>query len=173
MNKNFVLFVSLFLIVSFSAGVFTEIVVPSEKMTISTDLPGLMASLIDYIKSDIITILAAMIFSALFFLMPLVVLMVIGKTFSLGFSAAYILSSFEEKGFSVVLAALLPRGLFKVPAYIALIIVSFETAKFVRKNYQNPQALKSIKPHLINYLLCFLALMASSILETFLLQAVL
>lgn len=173
MNKKFVFLASLFLIVSFSAGVFTEIVVPSDKMTISTELPGVMASLLDYIKSDAITILAAMIFSGLFFLMPLVILMVIGKTFSLGFSAAYILSSFEAKGVSVVLAALLPRALFKVPAYIALIIVSFETARFVRKNYQNPQALKGIKRHLINYLLCFLALIVSSILETFLLQAVL
>ena len=112
MDKKFVFLASLFLIVSFSAGVFTKIAVPSEKMMISTELPGLAASLADYIKSDIITILAAMIFSALFFLMPLVILMVIGKTFSLGFTAAYILSSLEEKGFSLVIAALLPHYRF-------------------------------------------------------------
>ena len=173
MDKKFVFLASLFLIVSFSAGVFTEIAVPSEKMMISTELPGLAASLADYIKSDIITILAAMIFSALFFLMPLVILMVIGKTFSLGFTAAYILSSLEEKGFSLVIAALLPRGLFKLPAYIALIIVSYETAKFVRKNYHTPAALKGIKPHLFHFLFCLAALIVSSILETFLLQIVL
>ena len=173
MNKKFVFLASLFLIISFSAGVFTEIAVPSGKTMISTELPGIASSLADYIKSDIITILAAMIFSGLVFLMPLVVLMVIGKTFSLGFTAAYLLSAFEEKGFSLVAAALLPRGLFKLPAYIALILVSYETACFVRKNYQNPAALKGVRPHLFNFLFCLIALIGSSILEAFLLQAVL
>lgn len=106
--------------------------------------------------------------------MPVVALMAIGKTFSLGFSAAYILSSSGDQAFGILLAALLPRGIFKIPAYIALVIISYGTAKFVKRNYRNQAALqKGALPYLSNFLLCFLLMAISSILEVLLLQGVL
>lgn len=173
MNKKILFVFAIILVVSFSAGVFTQIISPSGTLKISAQLPGLADSIFDYIKSDIATIAAAVLFSASVFLMPAVVAMVIGKTFSMGFSAAYILSSFEEKGMQVIISALFPRALFKIPAYIALIFISYQTAKFIKANYRNPRALKNGTTYLIQYFLCFLTLTVSSILEAVLLQGVL
>ena len=72
------------------------------------------------------------------------------------------------------MAALLPRGIFKLPAYIALTLVSIDAAIFVKRHYQNPSALlHGMARHLVRFLLCFAALAASSVLEAFLLQGVL
>ena len=104
--------------------------------------------------------------------MPLVPLLILGKTFSLGFSAAYILSSSAEQAFGIVISALVPRAVFKIPAYLAIVLTAAETASFIRSNYQNPPALAhGIKRHL--FILCFFILAASSILEACLLQGVL
>ena len=106
--------------------------------------------------------------------MPLVPLLILGKTFSLGFSAAYILSSSAEQAFGIVISALVPRAVFKIPAYLAIVLTAAETASFIRSNYQNPPALAhGIKRHLLRFILCFFILAASSILEACLLQGVL
>lgn len=174
MNKKFLLLAALIVIISFSAGVFTEILVPAGRVQLSTDLPAASAAVMDYLKSDALTVLAALIFSATVVLMPAVALLALGKTFSLGFSAAYILSCGADKAFGILLAALLPRGLFKIPAYMALICLSFQTARLIRANYLQPAHLRAaLIPCLRGYLLCFLTLAASSILEAFLLQGVL
>ena len=174
MNKSFVLSASIIIIVSFSAGVFTEIITPSENLILSTQLPSIGNSILDCLKDDFPTVIAAIIFSLCVFSMPVVALMAIGKTFSLGFSAAYILSSSGDQAFGILLAALLPRGIFKIPAYIALVIISYGTAKFVKRNYRNQAALqKGALPYLSNFLLCFLLMAISSILEVLLLQGVL
>lgn len=174
MNKNFILSASVIIIISFSAGVFTEIISPSEELILSAQLPSVAASIWDYIKSDLLIITASVIFSACVFSMPVVPLMAVGKTFSLGFSAAYILSSSGENALGILFAALLPRGIFKIPAYIALVIVSYQTARFVKKNYRNQTALlKGAPACLRNFLLCFSVMAVSSILEVLLLQGVL
>lgn len=174
MNKKFLFISSIILIICFSAGIFTAILTPSEKLNISDALPSLAVSIINYIKSDILTVLAALIFSGSVFFLPLVPLMIFAKTFSLGFSAAYILSSAGEGALGILLAALLPRAFFKIPAYIVLVILSLETASFVKHNHQSPAALKhGARSFLAGYLFCFLILAISSLLEAFLLQGVL
>lgn len=174
MNKKHVLLIALIVIFSFSAGVFTEILVPPGRFQLSTELPAAGAAVMDYLKSDALTVLAALIFSCTVVLMPAVALLALGKTFSLGFSAAYILSSGADKAFGILLAALLPRGLFKIPAYMALIFISFQTARLIKENYQQPAKLRHcLISCLRGYLLCFLALAVSSLLEAILLQGVL
>ncbi len=174
MNKNHVLIISLIVIISFSAGVFTEILVPSGRFQLSTDLPAAGTAILDYLKSDALTVLASLIFSCTVVLMPAVALLALGKTFSLGFSAAYILSCGADKAFGILLAALLPRGLFKIPAYMALIFLSVQTARLIRENFHQPSKLRGcLTSCLRGYLLCFLILAVSSILEAVLLQGVL
>ena len=174
MQKKLVFIPLLILLISFSAGIFTEIAVPAGDLFLSSKLPSVGVSILDYIKNDLVTVAASMLFSCSVFLLPLVPLMVIGKAFSLGFSAAYLLSSSAEKAFGIVLCALLPRGIFKLPAYVALVIISAEAARFVKQNHHNPTALKhGTLLHLRRFLLCFLWLCASSVLEAFLLQGVL
>lgn len=174
MNKKIILIPLVILIISFSAGIFTEIAIPSESAAFAAELPSLRDTVFDYIKSDFLTVAAALIFAASVLLLPLVPLIVVGKVFSLGFSSAYILSSSAENALGIVMAALVPRGIFKIPAYMALVLVSAEAAVFIKNNYQNTQALKRGLPqHLIRFFLCFCVLACSSILEAFLLQAAL
>lgn len=174
MSKKIIPAALIILTISFSAGIFTEIAIPSDNVRISTDLPSVYASIFEYIKSDGLTVISSLIFSVSVFLMPLVPLLILGKTFSLGFSAAYILSSSAEKAFGIVITALVPRALFKIPAYLAIALTAAETAAFIRNNYQNPSALAhGIKRHLLRFISCFLILAASSVVEACLLQGVL
>ncbi|MEE0741881.1 MAG: stage II sporulation protein M [Emergencia sp.] len=174
MSKKFIIFAAVLLIASFSSGIFTEIVISSEVLKIPAKLPGVIAVIFDYLKDDFLTTLAALLFSVSVFLMPLIPLMFIGKTFSLGYSAAYLLSSNAENAWGILFSALVPRGIFKIPAYIALVIVSFETARFMKNNYHSPNVLKRGMPkHLLRFLACFSLLAMSSILEAVLLKSVL
>ena len=174
MQKKLIFIPLLILLISFSAGIFTEIAVPAGDLFLSSKLPPVGASILDYAKNDLITVAASLFFSCSVFLLPLVPLMIIGKAFSLGFSAAYILSSSTEKAFGIVLCALLPRGIFKIPAYVALAVISADAARFVKQNYHHPAALKhGALLHLRRFLLCFLWLCASSVLEACFLQGVL
>lgn len=75
MNKNHVLIISLIVIISFSAGVFTEILVPSGRFQLSTDLPAAGTAILDYLRSDALTMLASLIFSCTVVLMPAVALL--------------------------------------------------------------------------------------------------
>lgn len=174
MNKKYLLPAALIIVISFSAGIFTEILASPAHLQLSTDLPSLSAAISAYLKSDILTVLAAMIFACTVILMPAVAFLAMGKTFSLGFSAAYILSSGTDKAFGILLAALLPRGMFKIPAYMALILIAYETARVVKENYQQPMKLRhNLFPCIRGYLFCFITLAVSSILEAVLLQSVL
>lgn len=174
MNRKLIPAALMVLTISFTAGIFTEIAVPSDSIHLSTELPSVYASIFAYIKNDALTVIASLIFSVSVFLMPLVPLLILGKTFSLGFSAAYILSSSAEQAFGIVISALVPRAVFKIPAYLAIVLSAAEAASFIRNNYRNPSVLKhGIMHHLLHFILCFLILAASSILEACLLQGVL
>ena len=174
MNRKLIPAALIILTICFSAGIFTEIAVPSDSVEISTALPSVYASIFACIKSDALTVISSLIFSVSVFLMPLVPLLILGKTFSLGFSAAYILSSSAENAFGIVIAALVPRAVFKIPAYLAIVLTAAETAFFIKNNYQNPSALKhGIKRHLLRFISCFFILAVSSVLEACLLQGVL
>ncbi len=174
MNEKISFIFLTLLLISFSAGIFTEITITPADASIPSQLPAMVSGILDYIKNDIVTVCAAMIFSASVLLLPLVPLMVVGKTFSLGFSTAYILSSSSDKAFGIIMTALLPRGFFKLPAYIVLILISLDAACFIKNHYQNlPVLIHGAPQHLFRFSLCFLALVASSILEFFLLKGVL
>lgn len=175
MNKKFLIFASVVLLVSFSAGIFTEITTPAENLNLAAAFPHPAAGIIANIKNDFFTVLAALLFSASVFLSPLIPLMMIGKTFSLGFSAAFILTATKPSAaLAFLFAALLPRGLFKIPAYIALGAAGFDTAVFVRRNFRSKTAMKrEVTGILKKFILCFLVLAISSILEILLLQGVL
>lgn len=174
MQKKMFVIPLMILIISFSAGIFTQIVIPIEGTSLTQNLPSVGTGIWDYLKNDVITVTAALLFSCSVFLLPLVPCIVVGKTFSLGFSAAYLLSSSTQNAFALTSCVLLPRGLFKLPVYVALAVISIETAAFVKKNYQNPSALKHGMPKfLLQFLCCLACLICSSVLEAVLFLGVL
>lgn len=174
MSKKFIFFASILLIAGFSSGIFTEIVVSSQDLQLPSHLPGTVSVILDYLRDDFLTVLAALFCALSVFLTPLIPLLFLGKTFSLGYSAAYLLSANAENTRGILLAVLALRGICKIPVYLALVILAFETAGFVKNNYHSLPALKrGLSRRLIRFLLCFGLLSISSVPEAILLQIVL
>lgn len=174
MNRKKIYLMAGLLLAVFTAGIFTEILMPDQNLKFPEALPSAGVAALDYIKDDMVVTFAFILFSFSRLLFPLACLMTLGKTFSLGFSAAYLLSSAAEAGPAMVFTALLPRGMFKLPAYLMLLSLSFETACLIKTHRQShPALLYALKPVLSRFCLCFLLMAFSSIIEVILLQIVL
>lgn len=164
MDKKILILCSLLLMVSFCTGIFMEIIVP-DHISLSPDPPGFWISLWGTLKSDIFLVMLAVFFTLTIYLTPCMFILVVGKTFALGFSSAYLLSA-NTPGLWILLSILFTRALLKLPAYMALTIHSWQTAKQLKAARRYSK--KTVKP----YLLCFLVLAVSSIIEVLLLQII-
>jgi hypothetical protein len=156
MNKKIIFILSFILMVSFSAGVFVQLVT-TEQVSLSADDVSFIQGLWSGCKSDILMTACAMVLSVTVYTVPFLMLLVTGQVFTLGFSAAWLLSA-HPQGLPIVCTVLLPRCLIKLPAYLALILLSLQSAKSRRKQ-------KRQKLFLQPYLICLAALMLSSLLE--------
>lgn len=172
MNKSVLFSISILLMISFSTGIFVEIVTP-DHAAISTELPSFWESLWQNFKNDFFTVCVAAFFSFTVYLTPCVAILILCKTFSLGFSSAFLLSS-PEHGLDILLALLLPRAMLKVPAYILLFVISIDTARQIKTNRQKYAQRKSLLFYILKRkALCFLALLISSLTEVVLMQVML
>lgn len=156
MNKKIIIFLFFFLMVSFSSGVFVQFLT-KDFLTLSANNVSFWQTLWSGCKSDFIITLISLILSTAVYTTPLVVLLMSLQVFTLGFSASYLLAA-HPQGISILLAVLLPRCLIKLPVYILLIVLSFRTAK---QKFERKQ--KSGTWH--SYIICYLILMFSSLLE--------
>ncbi len=166
-------FLCVFIIFCFSAGIFTEIAMPCDQCVLKDVLPPLISSLSDYIKNDILTVFVVMLFSASVFLFPVALFMLSAKIFSLGFTAAYLLSHMESTGKMLLFSVLFPRALFKIPAYIFLLYLGLKTLLFVKETAHHHSKIKSLRPYIHGYIAAFAALVISSLIEVLLLHTVL
>ena len=172
MNKKFLCYIFIFLCLSFCTGIFVEIL-STENLSIKPETPSFFSSLFSYFKSDIFTVALCCFFACTVILLPCVGLVIVEKTFALGFSAAYLISSLDQ-GLPLLCLALLPRGILKMPIYILLLLLSFKTAKDIKRS----KSRKSNKRQLYaiigkRYGFCTICFMVSSLIEVCLLQAVL
>ena len=55
MQKKMFIIPLMILIISFSAGIFTQIVIPIEGTSLTQDLPSVGTGILDYLKNDMIT----------------------------------------------------------------------------------------------------------------------
>ena len=156
MNKKIFLFLSFLLMVSFSAGVFVQFLV-NDQVSLSSEDISFWKGLWSGCKSDLSIAVLALLLSTSLYAVSFVPLLVTAQVFTLGFSAAYLLAT-HPQGFPIVCAVLLPRCLIKIPAYIALVLLSLETAKAKRKQ-------KTKRMLLPPYAICLGILMFSSLLE--------
>lgn len=163
MNKKFLLYLMLLLMISFSTGIFVEIATP-DTISLSTEPPGFWVSLWGNLKSDLFLLILVVFFTLTVYLMPCIIFLILCKTFSLGFSSAYLLS-IENAGLGMVLSVIFPRALIKIPVYIALILLSWKTAR------ESDHPRRNIRNTIKNYAFCLLALAVSSLIEVVLLQA--
>ena len=156
MNKKIIFILSFILMVSFSAGVFVQLVT-TEQVSLSAGDVSFVQGFWSGCKSDILMAACALVLSMTIYTMPFVMFLVTGQVFSLGFSAAWLLSA-HPQGLPIICAILLPRCLLKLPAYLALVLLSIKSAKLRRR--QKRQRL-CWQP----YLICLITLMLSSLLE--------
>ena len=127
MNKKIICILSFLLMVSFSAGVFVQLLA-NDPVSLSANDISFWHGLWSGCKSDLAITATAFILSLAVYTTPFVYLLILAQVFTLGFSAAYLLSV-HPQGLPVIFAVLLPRCMIKLPVYIALVLLSFETAK--------------------------------------------
>ena len=156
MNKKIICFLSFLLMVSFSAGVFVQFLV-NDPVSLSTKEISFWQGLCAGCKSDLAITALALLLSLAIYTVPFVLILIVAQVFTLGFSAAYLLAS-HPQGFPLVCAVLLPRCLFKLPAYMALILLSYETTRSRRSHTLQKQRWQP-------YIICTAVLMFSSLLE--------
>ncbi len=162
MNKKILFSFSLLLMVSFCTGIFVEIIAP-DNITLSPDSLGFWVSLWGNLKSDLFLVILAVFFTLTIYLMPCILVLVAGKTFALGFSSAYLLST-GDSALWALLTLISIRALIKLPSYIALTMHSWQTARQLKSS--RLQTRKAIK----TYAFCLFILCLSSLTEVLLLQ---
>ena len=142
--------------VSFSSGVFARFLT-TDQVSLSAEDITFWQGLLSGCKGDFRMAVIALALSFTIYTVPVLALYVTARVFSLGFSAAYLLSA-HPQGFHILCAVLLPRCLIKIPVYVALLILAFDTAKS-----NGAKGHKKIvwQP----YALCMAVLMFSSLLE--------
>ncbi len=161
MNKKLLCALGLLMMISLTTGIFTEIL-STDEAALSTETALLLPGFLNSIKKDAATVLACILLSVTIYLVPFVVALVMGKLFSIGYAAAWLLSA-AEKGHTILLAVLLPRCLLRLPVYMALIYFSFQTAGSIKESRRISLPVKG-------YSICFGALAVFSLFEAFLLQ---
>ena len=166
MNKKYIFILSLLFMISFSTGVFAQIISP-EHVSFSSEGMSFWHVFFSGIKSDFVTLLVAIIsLAASIYLTPCIFIFMAGfmicKMFALGFSAAYLLAMVPH-GFPILCAALLPSCLLRIPAYIGLLCCSFALVKErrcrTRLSWQS-------------FGLCSAALLSASLIEAALFQLI-
>ena len=131
MNKKIIFVLTFFIMISFSTGVFVQFLVP-DQVSLSAENISFWQGLWSGCKSDLVIVVIAFVLSMTVYTVPFVVLLITGQVFTLGFSAAYLLSV-HPQGLPIIFAVLLPRFLIKLPAYMGLTLWSFEAAASRRK----------------------------------------
>ena len=161
MNKKIIFILSLLFMISFSTGIFAQII-STDQVSISQETLSFWNALFSSIKSDLITIVVTLLLSTSAYLLPCALLFMVGKVFALGFSAAYLLAT-HPQGFSILCAVLLPRCLIRIPSYMALLLLalSIVKSKGKRKNTASPR---------LGFAFCCGALLFASLIEVCLYQ---
>ena len=126
--KKYLIIISILLIISYTTGVFVEITIPHH-MNLTPEIPSFSISLWRTVKNDFSTLFLAVFFSLTGWLFPFTAMLFAAKSFALGFSSAF-LFSFPDTKAAILLSALIPRIVLKLPAYILLLYMSFELAKY-------------------------------------------
>ena len=156
MNKKLICFLSFILMVSFSTGIFARFLT-NDQASLSAQNINFWQGLLSACKGDFLITIIALVLSFTMYTIPLLALYITAQVFSLGFAAAYLLSA-HPQGFPIVCAVLLPRCLLKIPVYMALFVLAFDTAKsrHGKRHKQIPWE---------RYAICMVILMLSSLLE--------
>ena len=127
--------------------------------------------LFDIIRKKIFLIVPIFLLGFTFFGSPIILILDLVKGFSLGYTFAFLLTTFEGKGIGLALASTIPQNLVYVPCFIALSVLSLalSTSRFKERFSKRPVPTAFNKKAIGNYLIVLVAIFVLGvIIETYL-----
>ena len=127
--------------------------------------------LIDVIKKNMFLIIPMVLLSFAFFGAPLILLLDLMKGFSLGYTFAFLLTTFEGKGIGLALTSIVPQNLIYIPCFIILSVFTLTISinKFKERFSKRPIVSSSNVRSVSNTALVLVVLLVLGIvIETYL-----
>lgn len=181
-NKLCYLFILLFFCVGVVLGVYTvKYMDEGDKTNLSNYFTSYINSLLEsntnygslffnVLKKNLLLIVPIFLMSFLFFGAPIVLIIDLIKGFSVGYTFAFLITTYSNSGFMIALISIIPQNLIYIPAFIILSIISlsFSIEHFKSRFLKKAWNFKfNFKNNIIVIVLLFILFGIGSIVETY------
>ena len=181
-NKLYYLFILLFFCVGIVLGVYTiKYMNEGDKTDLSNYFTSYINSLLknntnygglffSVLKKNLLLIIPIFLMSFLFFGAPIILILDLIKGFSIGYTFAFLITTYSNSGIGVAFVSIIPQNLIYIPAFIILSIISLSfsienfKSRFLKKSWNirfNP------KSDIVFLLLLFILFGIGVVIETY------